>query len=217
MYASKLKNSSRTDHKKVVKEVITKLNLEKTVDNRPNRCSGGQRKRISIALELVSRPHILILDEPTSGLDSVTTWQLINTLVELTQQAEPLAVVATVHQPSAKLFNLFNSVYVMSSDGQCIYQGMPQNLVSYLKRNGLECPQFHNPSDFMLEVASKEHGIGKIMLLASVMRIDALDLNPYPNPIKTHHKHRTSSHVMTLTKRFENFFKLACLFILEMY
>ena len=121
----------------------------------PGRCSGGQKKRISIALELVSRPNILILDEPTSGLDSVTTWQLANTLLELTQQREPVSVVATIHQLSAKVFNLFHSIYILSFDGQCIYHGPPQELLPRLHKYGLECPKFHNPADFIVEVASK--------------------------------------------------------------
>ncbi|CAG2183239.1 unnamed protein product, partial [Oppiella nova] len=107
-FASKLKNSDSIDHKLNVQTVLKRLDIESCADVRAKRCSGGQRKRVSIALELVSRPNILILDEPTSGLDSSTTWQLINTLSDLcrqSQKGQPMAVVATIHQPSGKLFN----------------------------------------------------------------------------------------------------------------
>jgi ABC-type multidrug transport system ATPase subunit len=212
LYASKLKNGGRVDHEWVVEHVINRLRIQDCANIRPKRCSGGQKKRISIALELVSKPNILILDEPTSGLDAVSTWQLISTLDELTKQSEPMAVVATIHQPSAKLFNLFNSVYMMSYDGQCIYHGSPQTMLQTLSRYGLNCPKFHNPSDFVLEVASKEHGIAKVMMLSTVMKIEALDLKEYNNPIKPYRKFRTLSHIWTLTMRLikidNNFFSL---------
>jgi ABC-type multidrug transport system ATPase subunit len=200
-YASKLKNGSRVDHEQVVEQVINRLRIQECANILPKRCSGGQKKRISIALELVSKPNILILDEPTSGLDTVSTWQLISTLNELTKQSEPMAVVATIHQPSAKLFNLFNSVYIMSYDGQCIYQGSPEAMLQTLRGYRLNCPKFHNPSDFVLEVASKEHGIAKVMMLSTVMKIEALDLKEYNNPIKPYRKFRTFSHIWTLTMR----------------
>ncbi|CAG2107633.1 unnamed protein product, partial [Medioppia subpectinata] len=191
-YASRLKSLDKTDHKLNVNAILKRLDIESCADVRAKRCSGGQRKRVSIALELVSRPNILILDEPTSGLDTSTTWQLINTLLDLTQQSEkgqPMAVVATIHQPSGKLFNLFHSVYIMSYDGQCIYQGTPQSMVNFMAQYGVKCPKFHNPSDYILEVASKEHGIGKPMLLTSIMKIEALDLIPHEHKIVASKEH----------------------------
>ncbi|CAG2101882.1 unnamed protein product [Medioppia subpectinata] len=203
-YASRLKNLENIDHKHNIEITIKRLDIESCADVRAKRCSGGQRKRVSIALELVSRPNILILDEPTSGLDVATTWQLINTLLDLTQQSQkgqPMAVVATIHQPSGKLFNLFHSVYIMSYDGQCIYQGTPQSMVNFMAQYGMKCPKFHNPSDYILEVASKEHGIGKPMLLASIMKIEALDLIAHPYKITPHFKYNTTSDIWTLSKR----------------
>jgi len=201
IYASKLKNGGRVDHELVVDNVIDRLRINECADIKPKRCSGGQKKRISIALELVSRPNILILDEPTSGLDTVTTWKLVTTLIELTKQNIPVAIVATIHQPSARLFNLFNAVYIMSYDGQCIYHGSPQRMTDLLSKYGLNCPKFHNPSDFVLEVASKDYGVAKVMMLSTIMKIEALNLKEYANPIKPIRKYRTLSHIFTLTMR----------------
>ncbi|XP_054157514.1 ATP-binding cassette sub-family G member 4-like [Oppia nitens] len=201
-YASRLKNLAEIDHKSNVESVLKKLEIEKCADIRTKRCSGGQRKRVSIALELLSRPNILILDEPTSGLDSVTTWQLVNMLVDLTKHpTNPIAIIATIHQPSGRLFNLFNSVYIMSFDGQCMYQGVPQALVNFLGQYGLRCPKFHNPSDFALEVASKEHGIGRVLLLSSIMKIEALDLVAHPYRIVPYFSYNTLRDIWILTKR----------------
>jgi hypothetical protein len=69
-----------------------------------------------------------------------------------------MAVVATIHQPSATIFNLFNNVIVMSNEGNCIYQGPPEQLVSTLSLVGLEMPNFYNPADYVIEVASGELG-----------------------------------------------------------
>ncbi len=201
IYASKLKNSGHVDHQFIVDNVLEKLKIQECADILPNRCSGGQKKRISVALELVSKPNILILDEPTSGLDTSTTWQLITTLIELTKQTEPVAVVATIHQPSAKLFYLFNSVYIMSYDGQCIYHGSPQTMLETLSKYDLICPEFHNPSDFILEVASNELGIEKVMLLSTSVKIEALKLNEHKFQLKPNYKYRTLSNIWTLTMR----------------
>ena len=203
MYASKIKNKSPTNHKAVVDNILEKLNISQCANNLPDKCSGGQQKRICIAMELVSRPNVLILDEPTSGLDSVTTWQLINTLIELTKLPEPLAIVATIHQPSARLFNLFSSVYIMSYDGQCIYQGLPQSMIGYLGQYGLICPDFSNPSDFVLEIASKEYGIEKVMMLSSVMRNKNEDIERFDNEIKQRVNIRFFNNLKVLTQRLE--------------
>ena len=139
-------------------------------------------KRISIALELISKPNILILDEPTSGLDSSACFQTVSVMQQLTQQDQskhPIAVVATIHQPSARVFNLFHHVYVISYDGQCIYQGSPTDLIQHLANVGLNCPQFHNPADYVAEVASGEYGNDGIVKLVNQNK--QVDLQKVPS------------------------------------
>ncbi len=76
-----------------------------------------------------------------------------------------MAVVATIHQPSATVFNLFNNVIVMSNEGNCIYQGPPEQLVPTLSLVGLQMPNFYNPADYIIEVASGELGKQSLHLL----------------------------------------------------
>ena len=201
VYASKLKNGSKADHFMIVSDVIDKMMIQTCADNYPHRCSGGQLKRILIGLELVSKPNILILDEPTSGLDSVTTWQLINTLINLTQQTEPVAVVVTIHQPSARLFNLFNRIILMSCEGQCIYNGPPQSMAKLFSEIGLICPKFANISDYGLEVASGDFGRAKLLTLSTIMKIEAMNWPENENPITIEHKFKTLEHIWYLTNR----------------
>ncbi|KRG03429.1 ATP-binding cassette sub-family G member 1 isoform X2 [Drosophila mojavensis] len=132
----------------LIDHLLNTLKLTKAKQTRCSKLSGGQKKRLSIALELIDNPAVLFLDEPTTGLDSSSSFDTIQLLRTLANEGR--TIVCTIHQPSTNIYNLFNLIYVLSS-GQCTYQGTPQNTVLFLKTIGLECPAYHNPADFLLE------------------------------------------------------------------
>ncbi|XP_030240951.1 ATP-binding cassette sub-family G member 1 isoform X1 [Drosophila navojoa] len=132
----------------LIDHLLNTLKLTKAKQTRCSKLSGGQKKRLSIALELIDNPAVLFLDEPTTGLDSSSSFDTIQLLRTLANEGR--TIVCTIHQPSTNIYNLFNLIYVLSS-GQCTYQGTPQNTVMFLKTIGLECPAYHNPADFLLE------------------------------------------------------------------
>ncbi|KAH8378019.1 hypothetical protein KR093_008498, partial [Drosophila rubida] len=132
----------------LVDHLLNTLKLTTAKQTRCSKLSGGQKKRLSIALELIDNPAVLFLDEPTTGLDSSSSFDTIQLLRSLANEGR--TIVCTIHQPSTNIYNLFNLIYVLSS-GQCTYQGTPQNTVTFLKTIGLECPAYHNPADFLLE------------------------------------------------------------------
>lgn len=94
--------------------------------------SGGQRKRLNIALELIRNPSILFVDEPTSGLSSVGSLQIMNLLKDLSLKGTLVFVV--IHQPSSDVFKLFNRLIILDNGGYQIFDGAPTNALTHFKR-----------------------------------------------------------------------------------
>ena len=82
--------------------------------------SGGEKKRLSIALEILTRPRLLFLDEPTSGLDSASAFFVIQTLRNIARDGR--TVISSIHQPSSEVFALFDDLFLLSS-GETVYFG----------------------------------------------------------------------------------------------
>ncbi len=95
--------------------------------------SGGQRKRLNIALELLREPSVLFLDEPTSGLSSKDSDNIIELLKELTNKGKLVFVV--IHQPSSNIFKMFNKLLVLDNGGYLIYDGDPVESINYFRNS----------------------------------------------------------------------------------
>lgn len=120
----------------IVKRVLTQLDLyeirDLKVGDKLNKViSGGQRKRINIALELVREPHILFVDEPTSGLSSIDSEVVINLLKEQTYEGK--LVIVNIHQPCSDLYKLFDKIIILDKGGYQIYYGDPNEAIVYFK------------------------------------------------------------------------------------
>ncbi|XP_003693536.1 ATP-binding cassette sub-family G member 4-like [Apis florea] len=154
--AAELKlTTSHQQKKQKIDQILVTMSLDTCRHTRTGQLSGGERKRLAIALELINSPPILFLDEPTSGLDSVTSKYCITLLKQLAKAGQ--TVICSIHQPSASLLNMIDHLYVVA-DGNCVYSGSTQNLVPYLSSLGLQCPTHYNPADYLMEICNGDYG-----------------------------------------------------------
>lgn len=116
--------------------------------------SGGQKKRVSIAIEMLDDPRLLFLDEPTSGLDSSLAHDVLKVLVRLAKSGR--TVICTVHQPRSQVFSLFDQLLLLSQ-GRTVYQGLAVNAQEYFTSIGHVCPTTFNPADFFLDLLSADN------------------------------------------------------------
>lgn len=121
-----------------------------------------QRKRLTIGVELVAKPQLLLfLDEPTSGLDSETAWSICKLIRKLADHGQ--AILCTIHQPSAILMKEFDRLLFLQKGGQTVYFGdlghNCQTLIDYFEKYGAsKCPPHANPAEWMLEVIGAAPG-----------------------------------------------------------
>ncbi|WP_420318901.1 ATP-binding cassette domain-containing protein [Ekhidna sp.] len=125
--------------------------------------SGGQRKRLNIALELMREPSVLFVDEPTSGLSSMDSAKMMLLLKDLTRKGK--LVVAIIHQPSSEIFKLFDRLWILDKGGYPVYNGNPIDAVVYFKTMNTqvnaaesECPRCGNviPEQILQIIEARE-------------------------------------------------------------
>ncbi|KAG2438719.1 hypothetical protein HXX76_005264 [Chlamydomonas incerta] len=141
--------------------------------------SGGERKRLCVAMELLTKPKLLFLDEPTSGLDSVTALSLCRLLRRLAM-SRLCTVVTTIHQPQAKIFNLFDQLLLLNR-GAIVYQGPAQDALDFFDRSGFPCPLHENPADHFLDVITPNHNDSVESLVA---KEESLAKHYQPPPVE---------------------------------
>lgn len=141
-----------------VNTLVESLKLNKAVDTKIGGplikgVSGGERKRTSIGVELITDPSLIFLDEPTTGLDSFTSEILVNILKELSQSGR--TVITTIHQPNSDIFQNFDQLLLMAK-GKIIYHNKSSLAVKYFAKIGYECPPRTNPADYFMNMMSIE-------------------------------------------------------------
>ncbi|XP_053522351.1 broad substrate specificity ATP-binding cassette transporter ABCG2-like [Artibeus jamaicensis] len=148
--------STMTNHEKNerINVVIQELGLAKVADSKVGTqftrgVSGGERKRTSIGMELITNPSILFLDEPTTGLDSSTANAVLSLLKRMSKSGR--TIIFSIHQPRFSIFKLFDSLTLLAS-GKLIFHGPAQEALEYFASAGHHCEPYNNPADFFLDV-----------------------------------------------------------------
>jgi ATP-binding cassette, subfamily G (WHITE), eye pigment precursor transporter len=115
--------------------------------------SGGERKRVNIAMELVTDPSLVFLDEPTSGLDSFNAQSVMQLLLKLARNNR--TIITTIHQPRSSIYQMFDTLMLVS-DGRTMYFGPASYAVDYFARQGFPCPPTYNPADFFMDLLATD-------------------------------------------------------------
>lgn len=111
--------------------------------------SGGEKKRLNIANELLSNATLIMMDEPTSGLDASTALLVVSLLSDLAKSGK--TVIATLHQPSSQMFHMFDKLLLLA-DGQTAFLGSAKEALPYFADLGFKCPSQYNPADYLLNI-----------------------------------------------------------------
>ncbi|KAI9190098.1 FAD-dependent urate hydroxylase [Blastocladiella emersonii ATCC 22665] len=122
--------------------------------------SGGEKRRVSIACELVTSPSILFLDEATSGLDAFNAANVVECLRNLARNYNR-TIVLTIHQPRSDIFAMFDRLLLLSK-GHLVYSGAAQDAVHHFTQIGYQCPVGYNIADYLIDitVGNKSNGAG---------------------------------------------------------
>ncbi|XP_076947921.1 ABC transporter G family member 6-like [Bidens hawaiensis] len=151
---------SKSKKKLRVQALIDQLGLRnaaKTVigDEGHRGVSGGERRRVSIGIDIIHDPIVLLLDEPTSGLDSTSAYMVVKVLQRIAQSGS--IVIMSIHQPSYRILSLLDRLLFLSR-GQTVYSGSPTNLPLYFSDFGHPIPDKENRTEFALDLIRELEG-----------------------------------------------------------
>jgi len=188
-YAARLRlpsDMSRNEINKVVTNVLAEMGLEDSAESRLGNwhlrgISSGEKRRLSIGIEILTQPRVMFLDEPTSGLDSAASFYVISSLSNIAHDGR--IVICSIHQPSGEVFNLFDDL-VLLAGGEAVYFGqatmavkvrklfefyhwrrqsysfsvklLTSLLVQFFADAGFPCPTRRNPPENFLRCVSPE-------------------------------------------------------------
>ncbi|BAT91171.1 hypothetical protein VIGAN_06248400 [Vigna angularis var. angularis] len=168
--------------------------------------SGGEKRRLSIALEILTRPTLLFLDEPTTGLDSASAYFVAQTLRNLAHDSK--TVISSIHQPSSEVFALFDHLFLLSG-GQTIYFGPAQKAtqlyfrMQFFAKAGFPCPSRRNPSDHFLRCINSDFDAVTTKITASQTRQEEVSLSTAEIKATLIEKYRWSEYATTSRERIK--------------
>ncbi|GAB2295552.1 hypothetical protein Dimus_029715 [Dionaea muscipula] len=142
----------------LVKDIIIEMGLEDCADSTIGNwhlrgISNGEKKRLSISLELLTQRYVLLLDEPTTGLDSAAAFFVIKALRKVANDGRIIAL--SIHQPSSEVFYQFDDLMLLSG-GEAIFFGETNSALQFFAEAGFPCPTRKNPCDHYLQCINSD-------------------------------------------------------------
>jgi ABC-type multidrug transport system ATPase subunit len=114
--------------------------------------SGGEKRRLSLACEMINDPAVLIVDEPTSGLDANTARNVMEALRDIARSGR--TVIASLHQPRSDIYEMADNYIILAKRGNVVFQGPRDAMLPTFALAGHICPPLYNPSDFAMDLVS---------------------------------------------------------------
>ncbi|KAJ3189650.1 hypothetical protein HK101_008814 [Irineochytrium annulatum] len=159
-YAALLRLPTHWDTKRKLlraEEVLIELGLKGCADVRVGDdgvkgLSGGEKRRLSIGVQIITDPGVLVLDEPTSGLDSFSSRCVMMTLRKIASRGK--TVICTIHQPRSDLFPMFDNILLLARGGRVVYSGPTTQILPHFENLGHPIGHGTNPADFILDLSS---------------------------------------------------------------
>jgi ABC-type multidrug transport system ATPase subunit len=144
------KHVSKIERIQLIESLLTALGLQGQANNLigAKGIPDGQKRRVSVAAQLITRPKLLFLDDPTSGLDSAASFEVISSIKDLAKKHN-LIVVASMHQPSSSTFAMFDRLLLLCRGGT-VYSGPISKLQPYFESSGFPIPLHMNPVNFII-------------------------------------------------------------------
>lgn len=157
-------------------DVLLKMGLKDCADNLIGNdlikgISGGEKRRVTIAVQILTEPRILLLDEPLSGLDAFTALSIMDVLRGLANEGRTLVV--TIHQPRSDLFAHFGNILLLARGGHPVYAGPAKDMLPHFAAQGHHCSKATNPADFALDLITVDlqHESREVASRAKVRRL----------------------------------------------
>lgn len=145
------------DASNIVSKLINEVGLTDVSKNRNSSLSGGQKRRLSLAIAMLKQPKLLFLDEITSGLDSASADMACQAIRRLTDNKN-ISVICTIHQPSTKIFLEYFDKLILLSKGKVAYFGSTKEAHVHFSNLGYPVPAMTNPSEYFLELVNSNYG-----------------------------------------------------------
>ena len=202
-FAAKMRLKPDIGMKKMM-EIVEQLELTKILDSRvggilSRGISGGERKRVAIAMEILTDPLVLFLDEPTTGLDSYNAENVISVCKKLSELGK--IVCCTIHQPNSFIFSLFQNI-ILLADHKIVYNGPHDQVVPYFASKGHPCGQYTNPAEHVITVLSNAKNTE---LFPPIHDTGVLEIRSLPEGITESHRNFCAQLGLLIGRSFKNF------------